>query len=103
LADRLGCRATLFPGWDEPIDAFREWAKVSAGRLCDYSGITYDMLDDFGGVQWPCAAGSDEVALGGTPRCTETRSSRLLTDARSSGASNQSHCASHRAVSFRSC
>ena len=68
LADRLGCRATLFPGWDEPIDAFREWAKVSAGRLCDYSGITYDMLDDFGGVQWPCAAGSDEVALGGTPR-----------------------------------
>jgi assimilatory nitrate reductase catalytic subunit len=68
LADRLGCRSTLFPGWSEPIDAFREWATVSAGRLCDYSGITYDMLDAFGGVQWPCAAGSDAVALGGTPR-----------------------------------
>ena len=68
LADRLGCRQTLFPGWKGPLDAFREWATVSAGRLCDYSGITYDMLDHFGGVQWPCAAGSDAVALGGTPR-----------------------------------
>jgi assimilatory nitrate reductase catalytic subunit len=68
VADRIGCRTTLFPGWNEPIDAFREWATVSAGRLCDYSGITYDMLDEFGGVQWPCAAGSDAVALGGTPR-----------------------------------
>ena len=68
LADRLGCRQTLFPGWSEPLDAFREWATVSAGRLCDYSGITYEMLDDFGGVQWPCPVGSDAVARGGTPR-----------------------------------
>jgi anaerobic selenocysteine-containing dehydrogenase len=68
LADRLGCRATLFPGWSGPLDAFREWATVSTGRLCDYSGITYELLDDFGGVQWPCAAGTAAVALGGTPR-----------------------------------
>ena len=68
VADRLGCRDTLFSGWTEPGDAFREWATVSAGRLCDYSGITYEMLDEFGGVQWPCREGSDAVALGGTPR-----------------------------------
>jgi assimilatory nitrate reductase catalytic subunit len=68
VADRVGCRERLFAGWSEPLDAFREWAHISAGRLCDYSGITYEMLDEFGGVQWPCPAGSDSVALGGTPR-----------------------------------
>jgi assimilatory nitrate reductase catalytic subunit len=68
IAERVGCRDTLFAGWREPDDAFREWKAVSAGRLCDYSGVTYEMLDEFGGVQWPCADGSDAVALGGTPR-----------------------------------
>src|SRR5262249_31861965 len=40
---------------------------ISAGRLCDYSGITYDRIDAAGGVQWPCPADED-VPLGGTPR-----------------------------------
>jgi assimilatory nitrate reductase catalytic subunit len=68
LADRWGVRDELFPGWAEPADAFAEWRRVSAGRLCDYSGITYDRIDMAGGVQWPCPAGDPSVPLGGTER-----------------------------------
>ena len=34
----------LFPGWTTPEDAFNEWRRVSRGRLCDYSGISYELL-----------------------------------------------------------
>jgi len=47
-------KENLFPGWSKPEDAFNEWKKLSKGQLCDYSGITYDMLEKEGGVQWPC-------------------------------------------------
>jgi anaerobic selenocysteine-containing dehydrogenase len=53
LADELGCRHELFAGWKEPWDAFEEWKRISAGRLCDYSGITYETLEEAGGIQWP--------------------------------------------------
>jgi anaerobic selenocysteine-containing dehydrogenase len=62
----LGCRDELFPGWDGPEDAFREWARVSAGRLCDYSAITYERIDAAGGVQWPCS--EETLNPGGTLR-----------------------------------
>ena len=62
------CRDRLFPGWSGPVDAFEEWRRVSAGRLCDYSGITYDRIDAAGGVQWPCPADDPTVPLGGSPR-----------------------------------
>jgi anaerobic selenocysteine-containing dehydrogenase len=58
LAAVLGVRDELFPGWTEPADAFEEWKKVSAGRLCDYSGMTYPLLDQCDGVQWPFPAGA---------------------------------------------
>src|SRR5437762_7146110 len=32
LASALGCREELFPGWQEPVDAFDEWRRVAAGR-----------------------------------------------------------------------
>ena len=48
-------RDRLFPA-GRPADAFEEWRRVSAGRLCDYSGITYDRIDACGGVQWPVPA-----------------------------------------------
>jgi assimilatory nitrate reductase catalytic subunit len=67
LARRWGCADELFPGWMAPDDAFTEWRRVSAGRPCDYSGITYDRIDQVGGVFWPCPEG-DDVPLGGTPR-----------------------------------
>ena len=46
VAERLGCREELFPGWRGPADAFDEWRRISAGRLCDYSGITYAALEE---------------------------------------------------------
>jgi anaerobic selenocysteine-containing dehydrogenase len=66
LAERWGCE-DLFAGWSSPQDAFEEWRRVSAGRPCDYSGITWDRIDAAGGVQWPCPDGAD-LPLGGTPR-----------------------------------
>ena len=54
VAAALGCREELFPGWTTPADAFDEWKRVSAGRLCDYSGMSYDALERDGGMQWPC-------------------------------------------------
>jgi len=68
LADHLGVGGELFGGWTGPADAFAEWRRVSAGRLCDYSGITYERIDAAGGVQWPCPAGDSTVPLGGTVR-----------------------------------
>jgi assimilatory nitrate reductase catalytic subunit len=68
LAEHLGQRERLFPGWVEPADAFAEWRRVSEGRLCDYSGITYQRIDEAGGVQWPCPADDPDVPLGGWPR-----------------------------------
>jgi anaerobic selenocysteine-containing dehydrogenase len=54
LATTLGVRDEIFPGWHAPRDAFDEWRRVSAGRLCDYSGMTYDAIEANGGMQWPC-------------------------------------------------
>jgi assimilatory nitrate reductase catalytic subunit len=48
----------IFPGWTKPGDAFEEWKKVSAGRLCDYSGMTYRDIEHHGGIQWPFPAGA---------------------------------------------
>jgi len=61
VAEKLGCREELFPGWRGPQDAFAEWKGVSAGRLCDYSGLDYVLLETRGGIQWPFPAGATEV------------------------------------------
>lgn len=58
VARKLGVKERLFPGWTSPEGAFDEWRRVSDGRLCDYSGIDYDLLDR-GPVQWPHRAGDD--------------------------------------------
>ncbi|MGB6946695.1 MAG: nitrate reductase [Bryobacteraceae bacterium] len=54
IAEKLGCREELYPGWFSAEDAFNEWRRVSRGRLCDYSGISYDLLRERGATQWPC-------------------------------------------------
>jgi anaerobic selenocysteine-containing dehydrogenase len=41
-------------GFAEPKDAFEEWRKVSKGRPCDYSGMSYDLILEMGAVRWPC-------------------------------------------------
>jgi assimilatory nitrate reductase catalytic subunit len=71
VARRMGCADKLFPAWQTPRDAFEEWRRVSAGRLCDYSGITYELLEKHGSIQWPHAAGTNP-----------TQTKRLYTDGR---------------------
>lgn len=62
LAAELGVKDELFPGWTSPADAFDEWKRVSAGRLCDYSGMTYEAIEANGGIQWPFPAGATDPA-----------------------------------------
>jgi assimilatory nitrate reductase catalytic subunit len=49
-----GTHELLFKDWKHPKDAFLEWQKVSKGRLCDYSGMSYEKIEKLGGIQWPC-------------------------------------------------
>ena len=42
--------------WDDPESAFEAWTACSAGRPCDYTGVTYDRLRGGSGIQWPCNA-----------------------------------------------
>jgi anaerobic selenocysteine-containing dehydrogenase len=52
LAERLGVRELLYPGWRTTHDAFQEWQRVSEGRMCDYSPFTWKRIEDEGGMQW---------------------------------------------------
>lgn len=62
VAEKLGCRQELFRGWNCVEDAFNEWRRISKGRLCDYSGITYESLSRRGATQWPCMEGEEPEA-----------------------------------------
>ena len=62
LAESLGVHDELFPGWQTVADAFDEWKRVSAGRLCDYSGMTYEAIEEHGGIQWPFPEGAEDPA-----------------------------------------
>ncbi len=57
VASRLGFKdrdgAPLTP-FKEPKDAFEEWRRVSQGRPCDYSGMTYELILQISAVRWPC-------------------------------------------------
>ena len=66
-ARRIGFRdngGQPFPQWHDPESAFEAWKRASAGRPCDYSGLSYDRLRGNSGVQWPC----DEAHPEGTER-----------------------------------
>ncbi|WP_106814828.1 molybdopterin oxidoreductase family protein [Microbacterium timonense] len=40
--------------WSGPEDGFRAWQECSRGRLCDYTGLSYEKLRGGSGVPWPC-------------------------------------------------
>ncbi|GIE92268.1 molybdopterin oxidoreductase family protein [Actinoplanes regularis] len=40
--------------WTGPQEVFEAWKRCSAGRPCDYTGITYERLRGGSGIQWPC-------------------------------------------------
>ncbi|WP_315094141.1 nitrate reductase [uncultured Cellulomonas sp.] len=61
LADRLGLvdkDGAPLVAWRTPEEAFEAWKRCSAGRPCDYTGLSYEMLrgTGSGGVQWPCTS-----------------------------------------------
>ena len=41
-------------GWRDAESAFEAWKACSRGRPCDYSGMTYALLREGSGIQWPC-------------------------------------------------
>ncbi len=55
-------RKMTFP--ETPAAAFDEMRQVSKGRLCDYSGLTYEKIEAARGIQWPC----NETHPEGSPR-----------------------------------
>jgi len=61
LTDKDGAPLVSFA---TPEDAFNEWRMVSKDCIPDYSGMSYEMLIERGGVQWPC----NEKAPNGTVR-----------------------------------
>ncbi|SRX92108.1 nitrate reductase [Pseudonocardia dioxanivorans] [Mycobacterium shimoidei] len=58
-----------FPPWTDAESAFEAWKKCSAGRPCDYTGLSYDKLRGGSGIQWPCNAdrpdGTERLYAGG--------------------------------------
>jgi len=49
-----GVHEMLFKDLKTPRDVFEEIKRVSKGRLCDYSGMSYELMEELGGIQWPC-------------------------------------------------
>ncbi len=79
-------RAEYFT-YESTRDVFDELRQATAGGLADYSGITYEKIEDQNGVFWPCKSEADA----GTPR--------LFTDGRFPTKSGraQFHAVQHQA------
>lgn len=77
-----GVNEMLFPSWENPKDAFDEWKKVSKDQLCDYSGMSYELMEELGGVQWPCneenPKGSKRLYTPEIPFRTKDKKAKLL-------------------------
>ncbi|MGV0645475.1 molybdopterin oxidoreductase family protein [Mycolicibacterium sp. XJ879] len=57
FARRMGFRdndGAPLPPFSDAESAFEAWTKCSAGRPCDYTGLSYAKLRDSAGIQWPC-------------------------------------------------
>ncbi|EME23085.1 molybdopterin oxidoreductase family protein [Rhodococcus triatomae] len=78
-----------FPPWHDAESAFEAWKRCSAGRPCDYTGMTYDRLRGGSGIQWPCTAdhpdGTERLYVDGdfasAPDRCETYGKDLVTGA----------------------
>ncbi len=54
FSEYFGVKDRIFKDIKSPKDAFEEIKRVSKGRLCDYSGMSYEKIEKNGGIQWPC-------------------------------------------------
>ena len=50
--------------WQTPEECFEAFKRMTRGRPCDYTGLSYDKLRGGSGIQWPCT----EDAPDGTER-----------------------------------
>lgn len=91
-ARRMGFRdrsGRPFPSWLDPESAFEAWKECSAGRPCDYTGLSYALLRGGSGIQWPCngdnPAGTERLYADGafwaTPDYCESYGKDLVTGA----------------------
>jgi predicted molibdopterin-dependent oxidoreductase YjgC len=77
------------PQWHDPESAFEAWKRCSAGRPCDYTGLSYAKLRGGSGIQWPCTAehpdGTERIYVDGqfwsTPDYCESYGRDLITGA----------------------
>lgn len=61
VAHHWGCEE-MFDRWQTPEDVFQTMKELSRGQPCEISGIeNYQMLDQRGGIQWPCREGHDDT------------------------------------------
>ena len=44
----------LLMPWSTSEEVFEAWKRMSAGRPCDYTGMSYELLTGGSGIQWPC-------------------------------------------------
>lgn len=47
----------LLDGWETPRDCFELMKKCSEGMPCDITGVTWEMLENSKGIQWPFRKG----------------------------------------------
>ena len=57
VAKRFATERKIPPFPETTEGAFEEMKALSQGRMLDYSGMSYSMLEKQKGVQWPCSAG----------------------------------------------
>jgi len=77
------------PPWHDAESAFEAWKQCSAGRPCDYTGLSYAKLRGGSGIQWPCTAehseGTERLYVDGqfwaTPEYCESYGRDLVTGA----------------------
>lgn len=75
--------------WHDAESAFEAWKRCSAGRPCDYTGLSYERLRGGSGIQWPCNAehpdGTERLYADGQfwskPSYCETYGKDLITGA----------------------
>ncbi|MDO4556347.1 MAG: molybdopterin dinucleotide binding domain-containing protein, partial [Lachnospiraceae bacterium] len=60
VAKALGMKDEL-KGWETPRDCFNLMRECTRNMPCDFTGITWEMLENSHGIQWPYPEGTKET------------------------------------------
>jgi anaerobic selenocysteine-containing dehydrogenase len=78
MAHYWGC-GEMFRRWSSPEEVFQLLKEVTRGQPCEVTAIRdYQMIDTYGGIQWPCRAGD----LAGGEDAKPAQERRLFEDGR---------------------